>query len=152
MRGIPALAIMSATVLYGSAGPANAQAEPDSKVALEELRTAPKPKQQTDLDTIQLASAHRERAESVQEKTNGLWQSWLVSICQGCGPNQKSTKEIYRDSLAVRGGAPGTGPSVDTAEVARPPQASAPERRRAQSSLAGDLSPANVSSIRRMPN
>ncbi|WP_162560867.1 hypothetical protein [Methylobacterium durans] len=54
-------------------------------------------KQQTDLDTMQLASAHRERSETVQERTNGLWQSWLVSVCEGCGPKMKPYSETIRN-------------------------------------------------------
>jgi len=46
---------------------------------------APATKQQADLDTMALASAQRERARSMEERTSGLWQSWLGSICQSCG-------------------------------------------------------------------
>ena len=158
MRRFPAaMTIVSAIVLCGPTGPAKAQSEPDSRVALEELRAAPKPRQQSDLDTVELASAHRERAESVQEKTNGLWQSWLVSICQGCGADQKPAKPLRRDDYPARSVVPGTGSVGDTTEVAKPPAASLPaasppERRKVHSSLTEDLSPANISSIRRMPN
>jgi hypothetical protein len=55
--------------------------------ALDRLQALPKPAAQKDLNTFDLASAHRERAASMEEKTNGLWQSWLVSVCEGCGPD-----------------------------------------------------------------
>jgi hypothetical protein len=56
---------------------------------IESLTNLPKPEKQSDLNTENLASAHRERAMSVQQKTDGLWQSWLVSICEGCGPERQ---------------------------------------------------------------
>lgn len=66
-----------------------AAVETSSRAVLDELHALPKPKQQLDLDTFKLASAHREKATSIEEKTNGLWQSWLVSVCQGCGPERQ---------------------------------------------------------------
>ncbi|UIY45778.1 hypothetical protein [Methylobacterium radiotolerans] len=70
-----------------------------SDVQLDELRAAAEPKKQSDLDTFELASAHRERAESVQEKTDGLWQSWLVSVCDGCGDQKPAKARRLEDWL-----------------------------------------------------
>ena len=158
MRRILAAAIGCAIALGGLPGPAHAQPDTnDGKTVLEELRTAPIPKPQSDLDTVQLASAHRERADSLQEKTNGLWQSWLVSICRGCGADQKPAKPLRREDYPVRSVVPGTStvseaPKVDGEPQAAAPPAGKPEERKAHSSLTEDLSPANVSTIRRMPN
>ena len=81
-------------------------------VQLNELRTAPTPKQVNDLDTLQLASAHRDRAASVDEKTNGLWQSWTTSICEGCG-NTPSYQDTVRNDFANRKGLAGLKPEAD---------------------------------------
>lgn len=72
---------------HGDNAPRTIDRETGQRI-LDEIRASPKPAEQTDLNTFVLASAHRERAASVQERTNGLWQSWLVSICQGCGADR----------------------------------------------------------------
>jgi hypothetical protein len=122
------------------AGPAPVKRD----VQLDELRTLAKAPQQSDLDTLPLASAHREQARSAQEKTDGLWQSWLVSVCDGCG-DQKPARALRLEDW----------PNRQAAAVAvehRPPATrmrtadTAPRR-----SLAADLSPENVTHIRRMP-
>ncbi|MEA1833460.1 hypothetical protein U8607_15350 [Methylobacterium durans] len=64
-----------------------------------DVPSGPATKQQPDLDTLKLASAHRERAQSVQERTNGLWQSWLVSICEGCGPSGRPYQDSIRNDM-----------------------------------------------------
>lgn len=112
---------------------------------------APEPRRQSDLDTVALASAHRERAESVQEKTNGLWQSWLVSVCDGCG-DQKPAKALKLEDWPNRD-VPLTTGSVD--RKASPEKASHAETKRVEirrrGSLEADLSPEHVAAIRRMP-
>ena len=108
------------------------------------------PKQQSDLDTVALASAHRERAESVKERTDGLWQSWLVSVCNGCG-DQKPARALKVQDWPDRAGPATTG------SVARPTKPVAarhddkPAASHPHGSLEADLSPENVNSIRRMP-
>ena len=57
----------------------------DGEADLRALNAAPKPTPQNDLSPETIASAHRERASNEDERTSGLFQSWLVSICQGCG-------------------------------------------------------------------
>jgi hypothetical protein len=118
---------------------------------LNELRTAAEPKKQSDLDTFALASAQRERAESVQEKTNGLWQSWLVSACNGCG-DQKPAKAWKLEDWPRRDASLTTG-SID--RKAFPEMAHHAEAKRAEvrhrGSLEADVSPEKVDSIRRMP-
>lgn len=61
---------------------------------LNELRALPIPKQQHDLDTMKIVSVKRELSSSTEERTSGLWQSWLVSVCNGCGGNQRTVAEI----------------------------------------------------------
>ena len=109
-------------------------------------RAAPAPTK--DLDTLQLASAHRERAASVDEKTNGLWQSWTTSICEGCGdtpPYRTTVRSYYVNGRRSAG--------VETSpEAARPraaPRTAAPET--SGRSLYTDLSTENIDRIRRMP-
>lgn len=124
-----------------------AQTQDDTR--LNELRTAPEPKQQKDLDTLQLASAHRERSESVQERTNGLWQSWTTSICEGCGGTPSYRKTIQDDFANRKGNAglsPGA-PAVSPEQAAR--RAVPPERYSRQ--IYTDLSSENIDQIRRMP-
>ena len=109
------------------------------------------PRQQSDLDTVALASAHRERAESVEEKTNGLWQSWLVSVCDGCG-DQKPARALRLEDWPVRTlplttGSVGHKAAPETKPVA---EAKRPESR-PHGTLEANLSPENVDSIRRMP-
>jgi hypothetical protein len=118
---------------------------------LDELRTATEPKKQSDLDTVALASAHREQAKSAEEKTNGLWQSWLVSVCDGCG-DQKPAKALRVQDWPNRD-VPMTTGSVD--QKAPSVKAHHSEAKRAEvrhhGSLEADLSPENVDAIRRMP-
>ncbi|MFC6743588.1 hypothetical protein [Methylobacterium tardum] len=120
-------------------------------VQLDELRTATEPKKQSDLDTVALASAHREQAKSAEEKTNGLWQSWLVSVCDGCG-DQKPAKALKVEDWPNRN-VPMTTGSVD--QKAPSVKAHHSEAKRAEvhhhGSLEADLSPENVDAIRRMP-
>ena len=140
-----------ATILIACTA-AHATAEPKSDASLDELRVASAPKQQSDLDTMRIAAAHRERADSVQQKTTGLWQSWLVSICEGCNPNQRRPAEIdsaadsyiptYKMSGAV------TAKTVPTADGSRASQSAGRGRSR---TLVSDLSDENVSQIRKMP-
>lgn len=119
-------------------------------VQLDELRTAAEPQKQSDLDTVALASAHREQAKSVEEKTNGLWQSWLVSVCDGCG-DQKPAKALKLEDWPNRN-VPMTTGSVD--QKAPSTKAHHSEAKRAEvhhhGSLEADLSPENVDLIRRM--
>jgi hypothetical protein len=118
-------------------------AAPDrDAVKLDELRTMAAPSQQSDLNTVDLASAHREKARSMEDKTDGLWQSWLVSVCDGCG-DQKPVRSLRYEEWPDRH-APLTTGSLGKAPngaSARPPH----------KSLEADLSPDNVDSIRRMP-
>lgn len=124
------------------AGPAPAKRD----VQLDELRTLAEPRQQADLDTLPLASAHRERARSAQERTDGLWQSWLVSVCDGCG-DQKPARALRLEDWPNRQAAAAPGTADRTALPARVRAADiAPHR-----SLAVDLSPENITRIRRMP-
>ena len=120
-------------------------------VQLDELQSISPPKQQSDLDTAALASAHREQARSTEEKTNGLWQSWLVSVCEGCG-DQKPAKALKLEDWPARN-VPLTTGSVDQKVPAT--QANHAEAKRVSirhhRSLEADLSPENVDSIRRMP-
>jgi hypothetical protein len=124
------------------AGPAPVKRD----VQLDELRTLAEPRQQSDLDTLPLASAHREQARSAQEKTDGLWQSWLVSVCDGCG-DQRPARALRLEDWPNRAAA---GAPVVHDRKAVPTRVRAtdivPHR-----SLAADLSPENVTSIRRMP-
>ena len=114
-------------------------------VRLDELRTLAEPNQQPDLDTLSLASAHREQARSAQEKTDGLWQSWLVSVCNGCG-DQKPAQAQKLEDWPTRDAAATTG-AVD--RKLPPPRVRAATH--PHGNLAADLSPENVGGIRRMP-
>ena len=130
-------------------GPALAQDDIIAK--LNELEAQGHAKQQTDLDTLQLASAHRERAKSLEEKTNGLYQSWLVSICQGCGVDvQTPAKELKAKDFPSRS-VPlgGTASDQITKKPKEAQHAAATERQQLQTSIAADLSPGNVNAIRR---
>lgn len=118
-------------------------------VQLNELRTAPTPMQVDDLDTMQLASAHRERAASVDEKTNGLWQSWTTSVCEGCG-NTPSYQDTVRKDFTNRKGLIGLKAEADP----RKQQQAAPQKVQPEPpkrSLYTDLSNENIDQIRRMP-
>ena len=147
--------VLISAVLVCLTGPAFAQS-PDaappapsfSDAKLNELRAAPEPKQQKDIDTLQLASARRERAESVREKTEGLWQSWTTSICEGCGDTPFYRKTIEKD-FATRKGLAG----VTSGTVASGPQPAVRGEalERYGRRLYTDLSPETVGQIRRMP-
>ncbi|MDP4027211.1 hypothetical protein Q8W71_32065 [Methylobacterium sp. NEAU 140] len=106
-------------------------------------------KQQMDLDTVALASAHRERAKSSEEKTNGLWQSWLVSVCDGCG-DQKPAQFLKRQDYPLRDvmatGSVDQGPQHNRVQPHLVKRSEVPKH----GSLAADLSPENVGTIRRM--
>lgn len=131
------------------AGPATAQSA--AQTMLNELHAAPKPQQQDDLDTLKLASAHREQARSADEKTNGLFQSWVVSICEGCGVDLKPAKELKAKDFPVR--EPSTTGSVEPAVKAEAPRQDVlpePPRQR-HTGAAADLSPEGGDAIRRMP-
>lgn len=147
MRMISALAI---GILLVSV-PVSAQ---DNTIAkLDELEATGKTKQQDDLDTLRLASAHREQAKSIDEKTNGLFQSWVVSICQGCGVDVKPpARELKAKDFPLRD-VPMTTGGIDPGKTAgAPKQAAAPEpRKQPRTSVAADLSPENVDAIRQMP-
>ncbi|MCJ2122074.1 hypothetical protein [Methylobacterium sp. J-077] len=121
-----------------------AQATPKSDVTLDELRTLATPRPQSDLDTLPLASAHREQARSAQEKTDGLWQSWLVSVCDGCG-DQKPARASRAEDWPKREAA--TAPGDHRPSPIRVRAADSPPHR----SLAADLSPESIAGIRRMP-
>ena len=119
-----------------------------------QAKPEPEVKKQTDLDTFQLASAHREQAESMREKTNGLWQSWLVSICEGCGPERtpyfkrrtqlgQKTPELASPALASQHAAPKTVYSKTVASRAAP--------NRKVASIYEDLSDSRIDQIRRAP-
>ncbi len=111
---------------------------------------APAPKQQSDLDTVALASAHRERAQSVEEKTTGLWQSWLVSVCNGCG-DQKPAKALKTQDWPNRDGPAATGSVTQKPPVVAARHEAKPAAARPRGSLEADLSPDTIDSIRRMP-
>ncbi|MCJ2067988.1 hypothetical protein MKK75_04050 [Methylobacterium sp. J-030] len=120
-------------------------------VRLEELQSAPQPKQQSDLDTVALASAHREQAKSVDEKTNGLWQSWVVSVCDGCG-DQKPARALKLEDWPNRNVPMTTGSVNPKAPATKVDHAEAKRvEARHHHSLEADLSPENVDAIRRMP-
>lgn len=114
---------------------------------LDALAALPKPKQRTDLDTYKLASAHRERAETMQEKTDGLWQSWIVSICEGCGPQMLSYKQRALDAGMKREAATSERPA--SAEVrSRPVIVQRPTRPKI-ARIYADLSAEGLDRIRR---
>jgi len=118
---------------------------------LDELRTSPKPVEQGDLNTFTLASAHRERAASMEEKTNGLWQSWLVSICQGCGSDRMPAADrdglIYAKKVREQQGRAPTGKARYT--YFYPTRMLRSGNRQM---MADNLSNENIDQIRRDPN
>lgn len=135
------------TVSIGASA-VRAAVKPD--VQLDELRTASETKTQPDLDTVALASAHREQAKSADERTTGLWQSWVVSVCAGCG-DQKPAKVLKLEDWPNRS-TPLTTGSVDhkpPVATAHPVAAKQAEVQR-HGSLEADLSPDNLNTIRRM--
>ena len=114
----------------------------------------PEIKQQADLDTFQLASAHRERAESMREKTNGLWQSWLVSVCEGCGPERTPyfKRHSQLSQKAPAKAAPTATVQQSAPKVAEPKTvASRTAARRSVASIYEDLSDSRIDQIRRTP-
>ncbi|SDN03395.1 hypothetical protein SAMN05216360_105147 [Methylobacterium phyllostachyos] len=112
--------------------------------------TVGEPRQQPDLDTVALASAHRERAESVDEKTTGLWQSWVVSVCDGCG-DQKPAKALKLEDWPYRTSPVTTGSVLHKALPVAARADAKPSAPHPHGTLEADLSPENVDSIRRMP-
>ena len=135
-------------ITTGALPPASSSGKSDARH--DEVSTATEPKKQSDLDTVALASAHRERAESVREKTNGLWQSWTVSICDGCDDQQPYKRRRLED-WPVRN-VPMTTGSIDKAPPVKRPHAEAKRSDiHPHGTLEADLSPENVDSIRRMP-
>lgn len=119
-----------------------------------EAKPEPEIRKQTDLDTFQLASAHREQAESMREKTNGLWQSWLVSICEGCGPER--TPYFKRRTQLGQNSSEKAAPVVASQQAA--PKAVEPKAvashatsRRNVASIYEDLSDSRIDQIRRTP-
>ncbi|MCJ2013866.1 hypothetical protein [Methylobacterium sp. J-076] len=120
-------------------------------VRLDELRARAAPPMQSDLNTVELASAHREQARSMEEKTDGLWQSWLVSVCDGCG-DRKPAKALRFEDWPAHDASRPTGTLEAKAPSGTP--ATAPPGKPdlpARSSLEADLSPENIGAIRRMP-
>ena len=141
--------LAAAATLIFVMGPSFAQ--DDNNARLEELEASTKPSQQTDLDTFKLASAHREKAESMREKTNGLWQSRLVSICEGCGAERQPYFK-RRSSQVSEKAAPKPaivrGKSNDTPKIA----AIQPQKRSRVITVASDLSDSSIDQIRRAPS
>lgn len=118
MRMIQVIAILAAVLPSA----VSAQETPGQAV-LNELNAAPIAKKQSDLDTTQLASAHRDRAASAEEKTNGLWQSWVVAICQGCGVRERQHSRKDVDELVARSAAQTKPTPTTQTPVARMPVA-----------------------------
>ena len=119
-------------------------------IQLEEFRTATEPRQQSELDTFALASAHREQAKSAAEKTDVVWQSWVVSVCKGCG-DQGPAKTLKLEDWQNRDVPMTTGAvgrKLPLGKV-RSTEAKRAEIHR-QGSLEADLSPGNLTSIKGM--
>jgi hypothetical protein len=137
------------TVLLFVTGPSLAQKSDGAR--LKELEASTQPPQQTDLDTFKIASAHRERAESMREKTNGLWQSWLVSICEGCGPERQPYFKRSPTQVSEKAAPKPTvvqNKSNDTPKIA----AIQPQKRSLIVTVASDLSDSSIDQIRRAPS
>lgn len=84
----------------------------------------------------------------MEEKTNGLWQSWLVSICEGCGPESRPFTDWSGDAYTRRLRAQ-QGP----AEKPRYTYYGAPGGGSdGPASLVSNLSNENIDRIRRDPN
>jgi hypothetical protein len=113
-----ALSIMAVTLVV-LASPVTAQ-DVDPHAMLDRLRSAPKPEGQKDLDTLALASAQREKADSMTERTNGLWQSWVVAICQGCGVRERQYSKADDRALEDRAGWQSPGDTRREAHKAKP--------------------------------
>ena len=132
--------------------PVWAQSPPDpivgfsrSDADLDALHGVPAPRQQTDLDTVRLAAAQRENTASMQERTDGLWQSWRVSICKGCGVDESPPGERVKAYFKARDVASGDRAPVHQAENPRP------RGQGRTASLYDDLSTENLDRIRRGP-
>jgi len=130
----------------------SAQAQERGQVVIDELRTSGKHEKPSDLDTLKLASAHREQSASMAEKTDGLWQSWLVSICQGCGADrhqfsQKDVDEVVARSRSqqANGGGQPAKPRLTYQGRSRPDAKSRTTSR-------DDLSTGSIETIRQDPN
>lgn len=148
---LPRIAFTAILVCAATAAPAQTEGQPRRL----DVPSGPATKQQADLDTMKLAAAHRERAETVQERTNGLWQSWLVSICEGCGPSGRRYQDTIRDDMQ-------RNIPTFTQNTASAQDAAGLERARMRTSRAlpagsysrrlyTDLSPEAVDQIRRSP-
>jgi hypothetical protein len=141
--------LSAAAILICVMGPSFAQEADNAR--LKELEASAKPMQQTDLDTFELASAHRERAESMREKTNGLWQSWLVSICEGCGPERQPYFKRRPTQISEKAT---SKPDVAQNKPSDMPKTRATQTHRRSSviTIASDLSDSNIDQIRRAPS
>lgn len=142
------LTVISVTAFAQSTPPAHA-GDSRKDTQLNELRAAPVPRQGRDLDTLQLASAQRERAISIEEKTNGLWQSWTMSICEGCGNTpsyRKTIDENFKNQKGLYLSRSNGRALRNQALVSRADPSEQHGR-----SLYADLSSQNISQIRRMP-
>lgn len=143
--------IVRVAFLVAAALPAaQAAAQDGGRSMLDKLRAAPAPEQQRDLDTMTLASAHRERAESIEQRTSGLWQSWLVSVCEGCGPERRSYSDRDAQELMRRAADDSAKRQGEKKYLYSPP--SRPARASASGSIYSDLSTNNIEQIRRDPN
>jgi hypothetical protein len=141
--------IATATVLIFVTGSSLAQESDGAR--LNELEASTKPAQQTDLDTFKIASAHREKAESMREKTNGLWQSWLVSICEGCGPERQP---YFKRSPTQVSEKAAPKPAILQNKSNDTPKITAiqPQKRSRIVTVASDLSDSSIDQIRRAPS
>ena len=87
----------------------------------------------------------------MRQKTNGLWQSWVVSICEGCD-DQKPYGTRRLEDWPARRGRYTTGPADSKAAGSSVHHV---ESRRAEvrrhGSLEANLSTENIDAIRRMP-
>ncbi|WP_264045106.1 hypothetical protein [Methylobacterium flocculans] len=141
--------LSAATVLIFVTGPSLAQESDGARV--NELEASTKLTQQLDLDTFKIASVHRERAESMREKTNGLWQSWLVSICEGCGPERQP---YFKRSPTQVSEKAAPKPAVVQSKSNDMPKIAAIQlqKRSRVITVASDLSDSSIDQIRRAPS
>jgi len=134
-----------------STPPAPKVAEEKRDVKLDELHALAPPQKQSDLNTVELASAHREQAKSMEEKTDGLWQSWLVSVCEGCG-DQKPARAMRFEEWPARDAALKPGSDQKKTATAKPhPAGDVKAVAQRHGAIEADLSSDNLESIRRMP-
>lgn len=119
--------------------------------ALDKLQALPRPTEQGDLNTSQLASAHREQAASMQEKTNGLWQSWLVSVCEGCGSDRRPFTDRDGDEYLKRLRAKQASGTTEKPKYIYYYPAGG-EQKAKPSNIAVNLSNESIDQIRRDPN